>query len=207
MHQTNFLADTFDPESFIFSKPKKYKNVEIMGSKIRNRNNEPILVQFPRMNVINFSKTLELEFVNETGYNKKVQTFLSQLDSFTIDHIFTQSEKWFGKNIPMENVKQMYNNCVKENRLKFVFDNTRSQLIDKRDNLLNTSEITEGVIIESICLLKYLIFTKDSCFLHWEIDTAKLHKKVQRVPRFGFIEDLDDQSDNELSDEENITFF
>ena len=207
MHQTNFLADTFVPESFIFSKPKKYKNAEIMGSKIKNRNNEPILVQFPRMNVLNFSKTLELEFVNETGYNKKVQTFLSQLDSFTMDHIFTQSEKWFGKNIPLENVKQMYNPCIKENKLKFVFDISRSQLIDKRENSISTAELIEGVVIESICLLKYLIFTKDSCFLHWEIDTAKLHKKVQRVPRFGFIEDLDDQSDNELSDEENITFF
>ena len=53
-----------------------------MGSKIKNRNNEPVLVQFPRMNVLNFSKTLELEFVNETGYNKKVISFLQLLDSF-----------------------------------------------------------------------------------------------------------------------------
>ena len=101
----------------------------------------------------------------------------------------------------------MYNHCVKENRLKFVFDNAKSQLIDKRENVLSTAEIIQGSVVECICLLKYLIFTKDSCFLHWEIDTAKLHKKIQRVPRFGFIEDLDDQSDNELSDEENITFF
>ena len=207
MQQTNFLADTFDPESFIFSKPKKYKNAEIMGSKIKNRNNDPVLVQFPRMNVLNLSKTLELEFVNETGYNKKVISFLACLDSFTTNHIFTQSEKWFGKNIPMECVKQMYNVCVKENRLKFVFDNSKSQLIDKKENILSTAEIIQGSVVECICLLKYLIFTKDSCFLHWEIDTAKLHKKIQRVPRFGFIEDLDDQSDNELSDEENITFF
>ena len=99
----------------------------------------------------------------------------------------------------------MYKESIKENKLKFTFDTSKSHLINKKDDAVDTSEIIPGVIVECICLLKYLIFTKDSCFLHWEIETAKLHKKIQRVPLFGFIEDND--SDDELSDEENITFF
>ena len=53
---TNFLADTFDLDSFIFSKPKKYKNSEVMVCKIKNKNNEPVLVQFPKMILNEYSK-------------------------------------------------------------------------------------------------------------------------------------------------------
>jgi hypothetical protein len=206
MQQTNFLADTFEPESFIFQKPKKYKNAELMASRIKNMHSEQLIVQFPKMNVINYDKMLELEFTSETGYNKKVKKFLSGLDQFIVDHISTQSEKWFGKTIPIENVKNMYKPCVNENKVKFIF-NENTELINKREERVDTSEMVKGVIVESICLLKYLIFTKDSCFLHWEICTAKVHKKIQRVPLFGFIEDSDDQSDNEELTDENITFW
>jgi hypothetical protein len=206
MQQTNFLADTFEPESFIFQKPKKYKNAELMASRIKNKHNESVIVQFPKMTSDDYNKMLELEFTSETGYNKKVKKFLLNLDDFVTDYISTQSEKWFGKTIPIENVKNMYKPCVNENKVKFVFNDT-TELIDKREERLDTSEIVKGVTLECICLLKYLIFTKDSCFLHWEICTAKVHKKIQRVPLFGFIEDTDDQSDNEELTDEIITFW
>jgi len=205
-NQTNFLADAFEPGSFNFQKPKKYKNQEVMAGKIKNRNNENVIIQFPKMTVSQWDKLIELEFVNQTGYNKKVNTFLSQLDEFVIEYISRESEKWFGKNIPMENVKQMYTPCVKENKIKVVFDKTNSHLTDsKSENPLDSSEIMEGVTLESICQLKYLIFTKDTCFLQWEICTSRVHKKYQRVPLFGFIEDVDDNMDSD--EEENITFW
>jgi len=205
-NQTNFLADAFEPGSFNFQKPKKYKNQEVMAGKIKNRNNENVIIQFPKMTVSQWDKLIELEFVNQTGYNKKVNTFLSQLDEFVIDYISRESEKWFGKNIPMENVKQMYTPCVKENKVKVVFDKTNSHLTDsKSENPLDSSEIVENITLESICQLKYLIFTKDTCFLQWEICTARVHKKYQRVPLFGFIEDADDTMDSD--EEENITFW
>jgi hypothetical protein len=206
MQQTNFLADTFEPESFVFQKPQKYKNAEIMASKIKNRYNEPVIVQFPKMNVVEYNKTLELEFTSETGYNKKVKKFLSSLDNFIVGYISTQSEKWFGKTIPIENVKNMYKPCDSDNKVKFV-TTSKSELINKREETVDTSEIVKGVIVESICHLKYLIFTKDSCFLHWEICTSKVHKKIQRVPLFGFIEDLDDHSDNDELSDDFITFW
>ena len=56
--------------------------------------------------------------------------------------------------------------------------------------------------------MKYIVFTKDSCFVNWEICTAKLHKKIERVPKFGFIEDPTDTNNSENeSEEENITTF
>ena len=203
---TNFLADAFEPESFIFQKPKKYKNQEIMAGKIKNRNNENVIVQFPKMKVAERDKLVELEFVNQSGYNKKVNAFLSKLDDFVVEYISRESEKWFGKTIPVENVKQMYTPCVKENKIKVVFDKTNSHLTDaKSETPLDSSEIVENVTLESICLLKYLIFTKDTCFLQWEICTSRVHKKYQRVPLFGFIEDNDDNMDSD--EEETITFW
>ena len=210
---TNFLADTFDLDSFIFSKPKKYKNSEVMVCKIKNKNNEPVLVQFPKMLVNEYSKFVELEFINETGYNKKVYNFLSKLDEFVIEYISTHSEEWFGKKIPLENITQMYTKFIKapktsDNRctINFVFDKLKSQIIDKKNDSLEITELVKGVTLECISQMKYIVFTKDTCFVNWEICTSKLHKKIIKVPKFGFIEDPIDNSDNE-SDEEIFTFF
>jgi hypothetical protein len=215
METTNFLSDTYDPESFIFSTPKKLKNADVMIGKIKNKDSDPILVQFPKMLVTDYTKFVELEFINETGYNKKVFNFLSKLDDFIVKHIHDKSSGWFGKTIPLENVTHMYNKFIKapktsDNKctINFVFDTSKSELIDKKNEPLDTSEITKGVTLECISQMKYIVFTKDSCFVNWEICTAKLHKKIQRVPKFGFIEDPSDNNNSENeSEEENITTF
>lgn len=202
--QTNFLADTFEPESFIFSKPKKYKNEEIMVCKIKNKYNEMVVVQFPKMTLVNdYNKSLECEFMNEHGYNKKVSTFLSKLDDFIIKYINSHSSDWFGKEIPLENVEQMYTIV---NNLSFNIKPS-SEIINKQNEIIDSSELVKGAIVECISHLKYIVFTKDKCFLRWEVCTAKIHKKITKVQNFGFIEDPADISDDDLSDEETITFF
>ena len=207
MTTTNFLADTFDPETFLFSKPKKYKNAEIMVCKIKNKNNDPVLVQFPKMTIASdYTKFVELDFTSETGYNKKVHTFLVSLDTFVMGYICQHSEQWFGKLIPMENVKDMYIPS-QPNTMKFIFDKVKSEVINKRNEKVELSEIIKGVTLECISQLKFIVFTKDTCFLQWEICTAKVHKKIARVPRFGFVDDPDDESETEESDEEIVTFF
>lgn len=204
---TNFLADAFDLESFLFSKPKKYKNSEVMVCKIKNKMNEPVLVQFPKMLLKNdfTEKYISLEFIKETGYTKKVHTFLDKLNDFIIEYVSTNSEKWFGKNIPMEKVKMMYKTDTEPENIKFVFDKSKSELIDKKNEEIGSELLVKGVTLECISQLKYLVFTKDTCFVNWEICTAKLHKKVVKVQNFGFVEDPDDESDSD--EEETFTFF
>jgi hypothetical protein len=214
MEHTNFLADTYEPETFLFSKPKKLKNSEVMLCKIKNKHKDPVLVQFPKMTISEYNKYIELEFMNETGYSKKVYDFLSKIDDYVVQHISSVSEEWFGKSIPSENINLMYNRFIKapktsENKctINFVFDTSKSQLINKKNELLDTSEIVKGTVLECISQMKYIVFTKDTCFVNWEICTAKVHKKITKVPKFGFIEDTTDLSDNESSDEETFTFF
>ena len=202
--QTNFLADTFDPESFIFSTPKKYKTAEIMASRIKNKNKERVMVQFPKMTVASkLAKNIELEFITGNGYTKKVSSFLSRLDDFVINFIVSHSEEWFGKPIPIENINQMYKRT--NVTLKFVL--AKSEFINKQNEIVPRDEIVKGNTIECISYLKYIVFTKDTCFLHWEICTAKIHKLMKKVAKFGFIDDPDDESDDELSDEDEVTFF
>ena len=208
METTNFLAEFYDIESFNFSKPKKYKKTDFMVSKIKNKNKDPVLIQFPKMKIKTLDETkmvFDMEFVNETGYTKKVVSFLSKLDTFIVDYIVTHSEAWFDKSIPLENVKGMYK---KDDFVRFVYDKAKSQVVDKKNEIQSVSELQTDVTVECIAQLKYIVFTKDTCFFHWEICTAKLYKQLLRVPKFGFVEDTLDNSDNELSDEENIvTFF
>lgn len=211
----NFLLED-KPDTFIFSKPRKNKNTEVMVCKIKNKNNDQVILQFPKMTLVSDyhqrDKSIELEFLNEVGYNKKIYNFLSTLDEYLLEHISLHSEKWFGKTIPIENVKNMYINFIKvpktsENKCTLNFIYNKVELIDKKNEETDISELVKGVTVECISQLKYLVFTKDTCFLNWEIKTAKIHKKILRVPKFGFIEDSTDHSDDELSDEEIITFF
>jgi len=205
---TDFLADTFDLDSFRISKPKKYRT-DLMVAKVKNKNKEPIIVQFPKMTISDYTKFVELGFLSKTGYSKKVHDFLSNLDEKLINYIASHSEDWFGKQIPLTSVTQMYNKFIKVNEngdfINFVFDK-KSELINKKNEILHDSELVKGETLECISQLKYIVFTKENCFMTWEICTAKLHKKYNFVPKFGFIEDQLDESDDEL-DDEKFTFF
>ena len=211
---TELVALEEDLEQLKFSKPKKYKNGEIMISKIK-KGSEPILVQFPKMSIASdYTKFVELEFTSDSGYSKKVYNFLSKLDDYLITVISKNSEEWFGKQIPMENINVMYNKFIKapkssENKctINFVFDKKKSQLINKKDEELDVSELVKGNTLECISQLKYIVFSKETCFVNWEITTAKLHKKIVKVPKFGFVEDPIEQLSDSDTDEENLTFW
>jgi len=200
------------PDSFIFSKPKKNKNADIMVCKVKNKNNEQVIVQFPKMTLVSDyqqqDKFIELEFINEIGYNKKMYNFLSKLDEHLLTHISSQSETWFNKNISVENVQNMYNKFIKapktsENKctIKFIFD--KVELIDKKNEEIGVSELVKGVTVECISQMKYIIFSKDIAFVNWEICTVKVHKpRGKKVPGNGFIEDPVDVDEIVESDEE-----
>jgi hypothetical protein len=196
--EEELLVNTDDLNSIRFSKPKKCQGT-LMVSKIK-KSSEPYLIQFPKMAVLQFNETvpgnpysIQFEFVNQSGYTKKMISFLSKFDTFVKERIFQHSEEWFGKTIPLENLNDMYQ---PNTTLKFTIDK-------KTETTFDISELVKGSLVECICQMKYLIFTKESCFIHWEICTARLHKKVERVRKFGFIEDPADESDSE----EIVTFF
>ena len=110
-------------------------------------------------------------------------------------------EEWFGKNIPIESIKNMYK-FTPENNVKFVLD--KCKLVDKTETEIEVSELIKGNLLECISHLKYIVFTKESCFITWEICTARFHKKIKKAPKFAFIEEENSDSEPE---EEIIQFF
>lgn len=185
------LADSIEPETFLFSFPKKHNAYKIC--RLRTSQKDPILIQFPKMSVLSLSKSSELEFVGESGYTLKVIEFLKKLDSFIVQHIYSKSEEWFEKQIPIEKLSEMY-----------VPHSKSIKCINKTE----TESVTKEALLEGILQLKYLVFTKETCYFQWELVTAKVHKKAPKViKKFLFIEDPDDISDDEISDDETFTFF
>jgi hypothetical protein len=204
--ENNFLIETFEPDSFCFSKPKQHKTAQIKIVKIKNKIKEPVFIQFPKMKAVSdYTNCMEIEFTSESGYSKRVITFMERLDAFIVEHIVGKSMDWFGKSIPRENIDSMYRHSVNDKRIKIVFEKSRSHLINKQNEQITFDEIVKENVIEAICMLKYIVFTKDTCFLHWEVGKAKLYKKIQQKEHFAFIEDPEDESEDEF--QESITFF
>jgi hypothetical protein len=83
-----------------------------------------------------------------------------------------------------------------------------SSFYDKKGESLELSELKVGTLLEPIVEFKYLLFSKDSVCSIWEIHTAKVYTFLHKVPKFGFIEDPDDQAimDSD-SEDESISFF
>ena len=83
--------------------------------------------------------------------------------------------------------------------------------MDKKCNEIDFSQFNKNETVECIAQLKYIFFSKDTCFPAWELISLKLHRKIQKVPKFGFIDDPDDKVVNIESDDESeigeINFF
>jgi hypothetical protein len=208
---SNFLIDSYDLSQIIFSKPKKHG--DYLVCKVKYPDQDSLLVQFPKMLIVSdcnaLSKNIELEFKNETGYNKKVYNILSKLDDHIINYITEHSEEWFNKKIPNEQVFKMYNKFIKapktcDSRCTLNFGITpKSSYIDKSNDTLLITDLRVNSTLECIAQMKYVIFSKDTCFVNWELCTSKLYKKIIKIPKFGFI-DVPEDKDLEESDDESI---
>jgi len=214
MEHLNFLVDSYNLENIVFSKPKKYSEYLVSKVKYHKDQDTEFIIQFPKMTVSDSDeKGISLEFMNSKGYNKSVYNFLSNLDRFVVSHITNSTEEWFGKPIPSDYIKKMYNSFIKapktsENRctLNFGFKTHKNEVktifMDKKGNEIDISQFKKDETVECIAKFKYIIFSKDTCFSVWEMESAKLHKKIEKVPKFGFVDDPDDQPKQESDDED-----
>jgi hypothetical protein len=216
-------------EEIKFSKPKKHGEHLICKVKYPNESGEfgDFIIQLPKMKVDNdflqsdkeISKNVTLEFLkNKSKYNKEIYDFLSNLDLCIINFIHKNSLEWFGKEIPVESLNKMYNKFIKAPKdsnsnctMNFSLKKNNLVLIDNRKNELELSSIKKDSLVECITQLKYIIFSKDTCFTLWELCNIKMYKKINKVPKFGFIDDspenVDHDSDLELEVDDDYSFF
>ena len=158
-------------------------------------------------------KSISVEFINTKGYNKDVYNFLSALDTYIIENVSKNSEEWFGKAIPLKSIKKMYNPFIKAPKtsdstssidfgIKYHKNQVKTMFLDRKDNEISYSHFKKNEIVECIAQCKYIFFSKDTCFPAWELDSVKIHKKMQKVPEFGFVDDPDDKVIKVESDDE-----
>jgi hypothetical protein len=193
-------------ESLIFKKPKK------CGDYFVCKLGDPMVLQFPKMILTGITdKNMELEFISDsTKYYREVYDYLTKLDDHIINYIYEHSKEWFNKKIPLTNIKQMYNKFIKspktsESKCTLTFAlNNDAVLIDNKKNVLEMSDFKDSDTIECISQLKYIVFSKDTCFITWELQSAKKYTKIEKVVKYGFIDDHESDSDSE---ELNFSFF
>jgi len=219
----NYLVNFYNLDNVILSKPKKYN--EYYVSKIKYRSMcegaqeeeiDDLVVQFPKMLLSEDAEEngISVEFMNTKGYNKEIYNFLSVLDVFITEQVSKKSEEWFGKEIPLKSIKKMYNSFIKAPKSSeskctlnfgFKFNKTENKTVflDRKDNEIDISQFKQNEIVECIAHFKYIFFSKDTCFCVWELISTKIHKKIQKVPKFGFVDDPDDKVVKVESDDEN----
>ena len=215
-----YLVDNYSIENISFGKPKKHGEYFISKVKYSENSrsmNTDLIIQFPKMKLVSELKNtpnVELEFI-KNKYYKSVFDFLSKLEDNVMASIFKNSEEWFGKKIPLEKINTMYNKCLKAPRnsesectMNFVLKKGVHIFVDNKQNDIEMDEFKINSTVECISKLKYILFLKDKCYPVWEFVVLKLHKKINKVPKYGFIEEEveNNNSDNEI-DETDYSFF
>ena len=219
----DFLVNNFNVDNIKITKPKKI-NDQYLLSKVKyetSENDIKLNIQFPKMKITHIeNNNIILNFEQKNGsYTNKCIEFIKQVEEKVIDVLFTNSLKWFGKEIPKESIIKMYKPMINENLdMKFVLSKQINGTDFNGNEIGNIKEeLKLNTLIENICIMKYLMFSKETVFILWEIQSIKLNKKKNKVikkdskhsdfayySKYNFI-DFND-SDSEDEDSENLEF-
>jgi len=206
----SYLVDCYDLTQISFSKPKKYG--EYLASRVKYNGSDELYIQFPKMKITNINpKGIELEF-GTNRYNKKMFTWLSKLDEFITETVEANSKEWFNKELSKSQITQMYNKCIKAPKaldgqctVGFAIS-PKTVLLNSKNQEILLDSFKELKEVECISQLKFVVFSKDTCFLSWEVCTAKLDTRLKKVPQCAFIEDPDDCNiESEETNEEQLS--
>jgi hypothetical protein len=188
-----------------FKKPKKVN--EYMVSKM-NYLSKQIIVQLPKMK-INEIKDNKIHFkcIPDHKNSKKVIEIFKKTDSIVTETIANNSEEWFGKIITLENVKKMYSAFIKENTHYSLNIRNNSVFVDFKNNVINLEDIDTRDYLECIINIKFLVFSRNICYLKIELIKAKKCRiRISRVRKYGFIEDTNDHVLSGVSDSDNSDY-
>lgn len=213
---SDYLINNYSVESIQFKKPRK--NGEYMVSKIKYSDSD-FLIQLPKMKQLTeISKSVELEFIkNGLKYNEECYNFLHNINDHIIKVVSEKSEEWFGKKIPLDNIKTMYNSFIKapkssESQPTMNFNVKKDLiLVDSKKKEASISDFQIDMEIDCIVHLKYVVFSKGNCFTVWDLQSAKLSKKPKiekEKPNYEFINsESGSDSESELESDEVFQFF
>ena len=179
--------------------------------------NTPFFLQTPRMifkksgleTMENKNKSLEIETINNNF--SFYDTFVS-IDELNVENTFKNNKEWFGKDIPLEVIDNMYkrtNKPVKKDskpifsfKVPFVKENIQCQIYDQKQTCVDMKTIKENT--ECVCILhiKGLKFLKQHYYLDVYISQIKVFLegdlKYNILDKYSF--DDKDEIDNDIKE-------
>ena len=199
-----------DLKKINYKKPEKQGLIYYAGIDYKN---EPLYLQTPRLvltksgleTIENKNNNLELEPVNN---DFSFYDSLLNLDELNIKRTFENNKVWFGKDIPLEVIDNMYkrNNkpVKKDSKPQFSFkvplikDKVQCQIYDQKQNTIDLRSVKEGS--ECICILhiKGLKFLKQHYYLDVYISQIKVF--LEGNIKYNILENY---SFNDVEEEEN----
>lgn len=169
-------------------------NKNVYYSKIMYKNEE-ISLQLPK-NVLTLNKDKKkAKLIVDTTTGE----FIKEVSRAIIEITSEKSEKFFGKEISVEDCEIIYKEALVNDTLHCFYDDDTYFYISKRDSISVDDLPTEN---EGIALLKCsaVVYTKHSFFIRWEISQFKIKKnKLQEEEVFTLEEySIKDLPDHEL---------
>ena len=214
--------DTIDVEKFNFTKPEKFNN-SYFGAMSYGDNSEPIYIQTPKLkckvNVKDIAENKQPYLEVIVPKNKMdFYDLLTKIDDKHIKKTFTSSEEWFGKELPLEAIDDMYKPITKsfkknsEPTVKFklplIKNKIQCTVYNKQKNSIDISEIKENDEVILIIHLKGLKVLKQFYLCDCYISQIKLFQdkdlKYNIIDEYSIIDDGNDEDDLDIFDEELI---
>lgn len=175
-----------DLKKINYKKPEKQGIIYYSGIDYQN---SPFYLQTPRMKLTRSgletfnskNNNLELEPVNN---DFSFYDLLLNIDELNVKRTFENNKDWFGKEIPLEVIDNMYkrnNKPVKKDskpqfgfKIPMIKERVQCQIYDQKKNTLDLKSIKEG--IECVCILhiKGLKFLKQHYYLDLYISQVKV---------------------------------
>ena len=181
-------------------------NKNVYYSKIMYKNAE-ISLQLPK-NVLTLNKDKKKA---KLIIDNTTVEFIKEVSRAIIEITSEKSEKFFGKEISVEDCEIIYKEALVNDTLHCFYDDDTYFYISKRDSISVDDLPTEN---EGIALLKCsaVVYTKHSFFIRWEISQFKIKKnKLQEEEVFTLeeysIKDLpESESESELDINISVSF-
>ena len=154
-------------------------NKKVYYSKIMYKNAE-ISLQLPK-NVLTLNKDKKKA---KLIIDNTTVEFIKEVSRAIIEITSEKSEKFFGKEISVEDCEIIYKEALVNDTLHCFYDDDTYFYISKRDSISVDDLPTEN---EGIALLKCsaVVYTKHSFFIRWEISQFKIKKnKLQEEEVF-----------------------
>ena len=192
-----------------YKKPEKqgliyYSGIDYKNEPLYLQTSEFTLTKSGLQTIESKHNNLELQPVNN---DFSFYDSLLNLDELNVKRTFENNKEWFGKEIPLEVIDNMYkrnNKPVKKDskpqfgfKVPFIKDKVQCQIFDQKKNTLDLKTIKEGS--ECICILhvKGLKFLKQHYYLDIYISQVKVF--LEGDTKYNILENY---SFNDVEEEE-----